>query len=672
MTSSAPPANVLARMHPFNHKTIFLIDHTPYFRTSCETIIEIDFTKHRGSGFIPLAPIHKSLWTCCVEAATEYCRIVWDIFPTGKLIRLIASDISATNLNSWNQSQQNIPHLWSGLAQVGLPAAKVPDTAKCSIFPGIRAAVEAMCECSEIQHEKRTSLNENTIQVVNRCRLICITSFQSNDYSKIIEDRLQQDIIRGNKIAVASDLLISIDACEMVILNVHAGNVSLENIPKHRVSSILESETYSMKASGGLANKLTSLILGHYNLASTTVTGIPMKEEQNASSSANYDVEIFHPAEAHHALFRGSGVNVNNIMSRKEGFDYSTITLRWCTPRSCTLNEVHAVTCVNRITPVDINSRPSLCLINFLLSGRAVMLEVIRQNGKALSHLLAARAGQIYMHSITIGRSALEDPPSISEGAGGRVVDYRITDFGQFMQQNKLFPLKLGKVQSTTSKRTRARLERHTKFWPMTISSTTIFNYKQYLEPILHLMLQPELREADVIQCKQCIYSLVGNEAKHEPLNVAGQRNKGPKREEQWKQMWNELEAFLRAHCVSDKHINILNCLLEVRSRDLSSDGDKVELDQALRELDQLSSERATVIRATTDSPLSPDAAIAPVRKTVLELWMERCGHQKPRPEFAGYANSVLTTSGTLKYKLYANLNKSKSFSKLRKDADFT
>lgn len=63
-----------------------------------------------------------------------------------------------------------------------------------------------------------------------------------------------------------------------------------------------------MKASGGLANKLSSLILTHYNLSSTTVTGIPMKEEQNASSSANYDVEIYHPAEAHDALFRGNVV----------------------------------------------------------------------------------------------------------------------------------------------------------------------------------------------------------------------------------------------------------------------------------------------------------------------------------------------------------------------------
>ena len=50
---------------------------------------------------------------------------------------------------------------------------------------------------------------------------------------------------------------------------------------------------------------VASLILQHYTLASTTVTGIPMKEEQNASSSANYDVEIFHAAKAHESLFKG-------------------------------------------------------------------------------------------------------------------------------------------------------------------------------------------------------------------------------------------------------------------------------------------------------------------------------------------------------------------------------
>jgi hypothetical protein len=71
------------------------------------------------------------------------------------------------------------------------------------------------------------------------------------------------------------------------------------------VSTLLSSETHHVKASSGLANKLSYLILLHYDLASTTVTGIPMKEEQNASSSANYDVEMFHAAKAHDTLIKG-------------------------------------------------------------------------------------------------------------------------------------------------------------------------------------------------------------------------------------------------------------------------------------------------------------------------------------------------------------------------------
>jgi hypothetical protein len=73
-------------------------------------------------------------------------------------------------------------------------------------------------------------------------------------------------------------------------------------------------------------------------------------------------------------------------------------------------------------------SRPSSCLINFLLNGRSVMLEMPRKaGGKMISHLLAAHGGEIFVHTLVTARSVLEDPPSISEGCGGRVTDYRIT-----------------------------------------------------------------------------------------------------------------------------------------------------------------------------------------------------------------------------------------------------
>lgn len=56
------------------------------------------------------------------------------------------------------------------------------------------------------------------------------------------------------------------------------------------------------------------------------------------------------------------------------------------------------------------------------------MLEMPRKSGgKILSHMLAAHGGEIFIHTLGTSRSVLEDPPSISEGPGGRITDYRIT-----------------------------------------------------------------------------------------------------------------------------------------------------------------------------------------------------------------------------------------------------
>lgn len=88
-----------------------------------------------------------------------------------------------------------------------------------------------------------------------------------------------------------------------------------------QISPLLNSEVHSVKATD-IPNKLTHLILPHYDLASTTVTGIPMKEEQNASSSANYDVEIFHSSKAHSVIL---GTELLLPTSIKDGSKYETV-----------------------------------------------------------------------------------------------------------------------------------------------------------------------------------------------------------------------------------------------------------------------------------------------------------------------------------------------------------
>lgn len=61
-------------------------------------------------------------------------------------------------------------------------------------------------------------------------------------------------------------------------------------------------------------------------------------------------------------------------------------------------------------------------------TGRSVLLEQPRKSGsKVISHMLSSHGGEIFLHVLSSSRSILEDPPSISEGCGGRVTDYRIT-----------------------------------------------------------------------------------------------------------------------------------------------------------------------------------------------------------------------------------------------------
>uniref|UniRef100_A0A1B8XTN5 Integrator complex subunit 13 n=1 Tax=Xenopus tropicalis TaxID=8364 RepID=A0A1B8XTN5_XENTR len=232
-------------------------------------------------------------------------------------------------------------------------------------------------------------------------------------------------------------------------------------------------------------------------------------------------------------LVPGEGYNGS---SSRENCLKETVTLKWCTPRTNSV-ELHYCTGAFRISPVDVNSRPSSCLTNFLLNGRSVLLEQPRKSGsKVISHMLSSHGGEIFLHVLSSSRSILEDPPSISEGCGGRVTDYRITDFGEFMRENRLMPFAEPRYcmdggPEVPLERAKEQLERHTRYWPMIISQTTIFNM-QAVVPLASVIVKESLSEEDVLNCQKTIYNLVDMERKNDPLPIstAGTRGKGPKR----------------------------------------------------------------------------------------------------------------------------------------------
>uniref|UniRef100_A0A8C7ZJW9 Integrator complex subunit 13 n=1 Tax=Oryzias sinensis TaxID=183150 RepID=A0A8C7ZJW9_9TELE len=707
------------KMFSVAHKTVFVVDHCPYMAESSRQQVECDvLTKSRAQGVIPLAPVSKSLWTCAVECSMEYCRILYDVYPKDKLVFIsrvemktfalkqvnyIVSDSEFHILNSWRRGDQSTHELMSALAAVGPPNPR-EDPECCSILHGLVAAVESLCKITELQHEKRTALMDTAERVANRGRIICLTNAKSDTHVRMLEDCIQETILDQNKLAAGSDRLMGIQQCELVLVHIYpqGEDTLVSDRPKKEISPLLTSEVHSVRAGRHLASKLNILVQQHFDLASTTITNIPMKEEQHANTSANYDVELLHHRDAHLEFFKSGcffpplpgDLHMAGTSTRENNFK-ETVTLKWCTPRTNNI-ELHYCTGAYRISPTDVNSRPSSCLTNFLLNGRSVLLEQPRKSGsKVISHMLSSHGGEIFLHVLNSNRSTLEDPPSISEGCGGRVTDYRITDFGEFMRENRLTPVAesshdpSGKVPV---ERAKAQLERYTRYWPMIISQTTIFNM-QAVVPLANLIVKETLTEEDVLTCQKTVYNLVDMERKNDPLPIStvGSRGKGPKRDEQYRIMWNELETLVKTHAgATDRHQRVLDCIIACRSKPpeeeerkkrgrkredredrAEKNGSKEMEDKSWQDSERLKGllekgeQDAEVIKDSPDSPeplnkkprlmvdevQPPERAKGPV--SLLSLWTNRitAANSRKHQEFVGRVSSVNN-----KFELYQHL----------------
>lgn len=354
---------------PLNHKTVFVLDHSCNFSLPCEQV-DFDFHKSRAMtnpAYTPIGPIGKTIWTCATESALEYCRIVWDIFPEDKLIQFVVCDQDGKSVNSWKAEDQNSFAVASGLAKVGRPDSE-PKRKDYSIQNGLAKALEVLCEVSDAQKQAKARSC-----LTNRGRIILMAYFQDEKRIDQVIRHFQQQLSAANENAKASDSIAPIDQISLEIVHCYSSlnpdNGLRQSDAPVEVSPILSYQIYSVDAGLHLSKKVLFLALCHYQLASTTVTGIPMKEEQNASSSANYDVELFHHASSHTKLLAShydDGADLAQTL--KDGCEYKTITLKWCTPRGSVADMHHCTTAV-RITPTDVNSRPSSCLTNFLLAG---------------------------------------------------------------------------------------------------------------------------------------------------------------------------------------------------------------------------------------------------------------------------------------------------------------
>ena len=185
----------------------------------------------------------------------------------------------------------------------------------------------------------------------------------------------------------------------------------------------------------------------------------------------------------------------------------------------------------------------------------------------------------------------------------------------------------------------RDRLALHTQSCPLLISATTIFNM-EVLEPLQKILVQGEITEDQLAECRKIIFSLHSMEHRGEVLPVpmtatSGQgKGKTMKKDEQYRLMFNELEKYITSHCRTENHLKVLNCLLESRNKPPTDKlplpsasmkrhaiDEKAELDLASKELNQYNKmterEKADFNQSETKRHRSPSPGPNPKRVKV-------------------------------------------------------
>ncbi|EFO22174.1 hypothetical protein LOAG_06316 [Loa loa] len=662
-----------------DHKTVIVLDHSPDFATSSNFKIDIPLKDSTTGQMRVVSQVEKTLWTCAVESAFEFHRIVDEIYPDGvRLIRFVISDFVGRFLTpNWGTQLISLDQLLKSFASCGVPDAKA-DLSSCSIINGISIAVEAISELTELQKKqsdlnsgfkyfgkcskrgenstrqynddeqfgskdlldfvddkkktdlrnknfagrlKRLSLQiklaergmhaltvENGIKKAfpNMGSIVVFTSLKSDEDIAMLTKHITEDIISRNKIVKALDgdknfaPITHVQVYFIIIYPVTDGNKDKIYLPTAKpltkLNEYVSCSVVCAEAGLSLRPVLHGVILKHFDLASTTVTSIPMKEEAQQGQSVNYDVEVFHPRRSHHLLHQygliGPGSKLR--VSVNPG-DYETVRLAWTTPSAKNRwNQFPRCISALPISPASVNGRPSVCLTSFLLSGRNVMLEVLKQNvhlprdvtpnvnQKLISHLLMCHAGRIYMHTVYIGNHPILDDRKVlaSTVLPKPTTALRIADFGSFMKETRLVvspeadvSASLADDESTYNEQARKQLLRLTRYWPSKLNEAFIYNIPKKFDPLLTLMRRSELSTNDVNKCRECIYALMAYKDLKDPLTLKSVdclKFKNPlSRDEQLRYACEELLNHLHNYVNhSARHLEVFNMFLQISGLD--------------------------------------------------------------------------------------------------------
>uniref|UniRef100_A0A183C913 Protein asunder n=1 Tax=Globodera pallida TaxID=36090 RepID=A0A183C913_GLOPA len=420
----------------------------------------------------------------------EFHRAVTDLFPRGeKCLRFMISDFVGRFLTPGWSTGSVISHeqLLNSFASCDLPKAG-GDVSSCSILNGILLGLEALSEQTLLQRKVvdelakmnrngetalsrqnvadsvrstkstegasgtesnestkvkkkidlreeedsdfRDQLQKNTvkddIRIRNRGSMVVITTLDSFAEFDAINEYIAEQIVALNESSriSADKKSVPIDHIDLFVLNITLDPKKALFREKRHFN--FRSRLISVTAGPALVVGVHKVLQDIYGLASTTVCGIPMKEEAQSGQSINYDVEMLHPRSAHLALaslglLSGETKMMDSAAVHEQLF--TSVRLKWCTagPKLKT-DKFPILQCSFPITPAHVSLRQSVCLTSFITNGKSVLLEVFPDayqgraelskltpnlHQKLISHYLSRDVnGALLLHCVAMGEKA--------------------------------------------------------------------------------------------------------------------------------------------------------------------------------------------------------------------------------------------------------------------------
>ncbi|CDS41946.1 cell cycle regulator mat89bb [Echinococcus multilocularis] len=508
-------------------KTVFMMHKTKDVYKPFGDIYHFDRGPNRRPDVVNTkVPIQRNVWSFVVEAVLEYCRITFDLFSDSRPISVISVDSEEKILSLWYEEDQSLEAVWKAFSTEGNSVASVDLD-----YPGM----PGLYSCKNVLHMPTPYQTQWPDTGNVGCVLIIGSDMRAklSNWLPILIEQLQNPPQETG--------YLPIDSTEWIFIDLDLSSSTDENVVENE---LLSTEKHTMlyqrvpvKNNRSVLRALMRLAERKLGMASTLVQEIPMKEETNADAvSTMYGVELLHESKAHdflqhlglaERLYLRQEADKTMFQEPSSGFS-KTLGIKWISPRPVDNLLIRYSVGAFRVTMAAVNTRSSVCLSQFVLGGRCVVLahNLYRcstspegPQTSADAFLLLCHGSVMYLH-VLASPAPLSHPPILPALPVHQLeipeTDFRVIDFVKnFLLPARLAPASANSAYSIAPKiRALQLVERGTRYWPLR-NDATLIGGNELAAPLFEHMTKDFFEVAESAACEKAVDSILATIKAH-------------------------------------------------------------------------------------------------------------------------------------------------------------